>query len=151
MQLIKLNIVCFFFLSFKLFSQSHILKTNPILFATGFMNVTYEHALNEKSSVSGGMGFTSKDGGGLAAQMDYRFYITHRKLACPEGFFIGPVLLFIRDDEENFYMGALLGYQWIYSSGVSLDLGIGPQYSIIGDAQDGEIFAYGVFSIGYSW
>ncbi|MFZ1423644.1 MAG: hypothetical protein WAS55_07455 [Saprospiraceae bacterium] len=152
MQKIFLLICICFLISRNGFSQTNIIKVNPIFFAAGFFHATYEHALNSKSSLSLGMGFYAGNDGGFAATSEYRFYITHKNRPSPAGFYAGPniLLLNIVDDVET-SIGALIGYQWVWKSGVSLDLGLGPQYSLVGDTFGNGVLPYGVFAIGYHW
>jgi hypothetical protein len=159
---------CFLSLSF---GQNQVIKMNPLGFAFGFFNVRYEKALNDKTSFQIGGNFYSRKfdevkttGFGLDAE--YRFYITNRKKPAPEGFYIGPTIGFdfnkTKDTDTKdgatfslFGIGATVGYQWIWDSGFALELGMGPQYSILagkGDGLDDSVDYEGVLPrFGYAF
>ncbi len=125
--------------------QKNVVKTNPFALAIGSFNATYEKTLNSSSSIliSGNYMFKlfgqDVTAGGLG--VGYRYYFTHAKKEIPSGFYVMPeaVLSFgsIKDENDlkvgfsSFGIGAELGYQWVWSSGFSLDLGIGPIYQFI--------------------
>lgn len=96
--------------------------------------------------------------------LGYRYYITHAKKEVPNGFYVNPQASFafgsIKDTDgtsysaTNFGIGAELGYQWVWSSGFTLDLGIGPMYNFVssdsGSAANG--FAPSMtLAIGYAF
>lgn len=116
-----------------------VIKTNPLGMAFGNFNAKYEHVLSAKSSVSVGASFFTKilgtDVSGFGVNTDYRYYITHKKLEAPEGFYLGPNISFNFGKEKNtnfsyplLGIGANLGYQIVWDSGFVLDIGMGPQY-----------------------
>lgn len=123
-------------------AQDQIIKTNPLGLAFGNFNAIYEKALNEKSSISVGASylysFLGTDVTGFGFNGEWRYYITNEKKPAPEGFYAGPSLGFrnfsVRDEDGSVSVvgiGGTVGYQWVWDSGVTLDLGAGPQYSII--------------------
>ncbi|MFZ1257524.1 MAG: DUF3575 domain-containing protein, partial [Saprospiraceae bacterium] len=107
---------------------------------------------------------------GFGIDAEFRFYITNRKKPAPEGFYIGPNIGFDinktkEDGTDNsasfnlFGIGATLGYQWVWDSGFTLELGMGPQYSIFAGKDDNldttvdfeGILPRFVFAIGYAF
>lgn len=130
-----------------LLCQKHLVKTNPLLFCVGFINGTYEYAFQKKSSVgfSAGLGlFTGSIAS--AASLEYRFYPSKTNLNPMKGLYIGPHLFaYNYEGDGNVALGALIGYQWIWKSGVSLDLGLGPQLNF----NSSNTNPYGVISVGY--
>ncbi len=128
--------------------QKHVIKTNPIALAFGSFNATYEKVLDSKSSVliSGNymfkfFGVDVKAGG---VGLGYRYYFTHAKKDVPTGFYVNPETAFsfgsvnVKTEDASasasfasLGLGAEIGYQWAWSSGFALDLGIGPMYRFI--------------------
>lgn len=149
-------IVCSFVISMNSFSQdfTNVIKTSPIGLAFGNFNATYEKVLNTKSSVLFSASYMYKllgadiSAGGVGA--GYRYYFTHAKRVVPTGFWVMPEADFafgsVKDANDKkksittFSAGAQIGYQWAWDSGFTLDLGIGPHYTIInGDVDNTEI------------
>lgn len=155
----------------------NVVKINPLGALFGSANVAYERALNEGSSVviapsfgllkSAGFKYTSF---GIGAE--YRFYFSKEKSA-PMGFYAGPGAGFNFgeakwDDSNNdnsnktsfsgFNVKGIIGYQWIWSSGFTLDLNGGIQYldfkfkdsDVTGTPISGVLPTIG-FSLGYSF
>ena len=148
-------------------AQTNIIKTNPITFAFGNFNATYEKVINSSSSLIfkgqymykllgldvnlGGVGF------------GYRYYFTHLKKEVPTGFYINPQASFsfgsakvdngTKESMSTTALGAEIGYQWVWSSGFTLDLGIGPMQnfvSINGVSASG-LLPSATLSIGYAF
>jgi len=134
--------VVFAFLSAN--AQSKIIKTNPLGLAFGNINVTCERVLSGSSSILVRSEYaynllgTKVNLGG--AGLGYRYYITHVKKAVPNGFYVNPEIMLMvgtaNSEEQNYGLfvlgiGAELGYQWVWNSGFTLDLGIGPMYSFM--------------------
>ena len=134
-------------LSFVLFtansygqSHNHVIKANPIALAFGNFNVTYEKVLSSSSSVlfSGSYmyQFLGEDITAAGLGAGYRYYITNRKLDVPAGFHVTPqaAVAFGKSDVSSvttLSVGAEVGYQWVMNSGFTIDLGIGPSFSLI--------------------
>ena len=129
----------------------NIIKINPISFAFGNLNVIYERALNPSSSIQVSANYWYRIFGtevrGIGARVGYRFYITNRVKPAPSGFYIGPQLSFnsftekSTDESANATgLGLLLGYQWVFRSGVTLDLGAGPIYQFAQNTSTEESF-----------
>ena len=128
------------------FAQDNVLKTNPIGLAFGNFNVTYEKVLNSrKSSVLFSASYIyeifSVDVNTFGIGAGYRYYLTHAKKDVPTGLYVNPQLSFSFGSVDDFnynitYIGAEIGYQWAWESGVVLDLGIGPNVAIFGGDYD---------------
>ena len=158
-------------------AQTNIIKTNPITFAFGNFNATYEKVLNSSSSlVFKGqysynlflmdeiyqlLGIDDVKSGGVG--LGYRYYFTHLKKEVPTGFYINPQASFSfgstlddyesRESATSLGLGAEIGYQWVWSSGFTLDLGIGPMQnfvSINGVSASG-LLPSATLSIGYAF
>ena len=149
-------------------AQSNIIKTNPFGLAYGNFNVTYERVLNPSASflVKGNYMYKllGLDVSLAGLGVGYRYYITHAKKEIPNGFYVNPQVAFafgsIKDNNDtsysatNFGIGAELGYQWVWSSGFTLDLGIGPMYNFV--SSDSSDSANGIapaltLAIGYAF
>ncbi len=134
------------------YAQKNVIKGNPIAFASGIFNAEWEKAMNTKSSLSIGAGLAIiNDLNGFLLSGSYRYYITNRKKQIPEGLYVGADAIFLAgfDDESLLLSGMNVGYQWIWESGFTMDLGIGPHYAFFGDFS-GTI-PYPTFTIGYNF
>ena len=149
-------------------AQDNIIKTNPLGLAFGNLNATYEKVLNEKSSVLGSLNFTYRifgvDVTALGIGGAYRYYFSHARKQVPAGLYINPQVSvnFGSVDDFNynaFSIGAEVGYQWVWESGVVLDLGIGPNYITLSGNDvdsidfdnDGGVFPSATIAIGYNF
>ena len=107
------------------------------------------------------IGWEDVKSGGVG--LGYRYYFTHLKKEVPTGFYINPQASFsfgsakvVNSSKESLSilgLGAEIGYQFVWSSGFTLDLGIGPMYSI---ASSNGLSASGLLpsatlSIGYAF
>lgn len=151
--------------------QQNVIKTNPFSLAFGNFNATYERVLNSSSSflVQGnymyklfGLDVTA---GGLG--LGYRYYFTHAKKQVPSGFYVNPEAGFslgsvkyadgTKASFSTFGVGAELGYQWAWTSGFTLDLGVGPTYQFLtgkdtsGFAKTSGILPALTVAIGYAF
>ena len=150
------------------FAQDQIIKTNPLGLAFGNFNATYEKALNEQSSIGVGASYLysllGTDVNGFGVNGEYRFYITNATKPAPEGFYAGPSIGFRTFSEKEtdsgvsiLGIGGTIGYQWVWDSGVTLELGAGPQYSIIASKDDTTEADFSgflprlVFAVGYAF
>lgn len=131
--------------------RTNVIKANPIGLAFGNFNVTYEKVLNSKSSVlfkgTYAYNLLGTDVSALGLGAGYRYYFTHTKTEVPSGFWVTPQASFefgsIKDNGNThsftaFAIGAEVGYQWAWKNGFTLDLGIGPNYTIM-NASDYEL------------
>ena len=155
--------------AFSMSAQSNVVKTNPLALAFGNFNATYERVLGTSSSVliSGQYMYkllgidVSLAGFGIG----YRYYFTHINKPVPGGFYINPLAKMsfgsaTNDDGDTYDaksvgVGVELGYQWVWTSGFVLDLGIGPMYSKVKGANDSEGFTgtlpSATLAIGYAF
>ena len=166
----KLILSLFFVaLVFSMSAQSNVVKTNPLGMAFGDFNATYERVLGTSSSVLIKGQYMYKllgtDVSLAGFGLGYRYYITHANKPVPGGFYINPQVAFsfgsVTDDDDYKYdaksvgFGAEIGYQWVWTSGFVLDLGIGPMYSKVtgGDDDDGfnGIMPSATLAIGYAF
>ena len=148
-------------------ANPNIIKVNPIGFAFGVFNLSYERAISNSSSLQfGGLFYQSllgTDVNGFGLRASYRYYITNATRPSPEGFYTGLTTSYnnltedATDEEVSaFGIGLLLGYQWVWNSGVALDLGIGPTYLIDTGSSDTAEFESGitpnvVIALGYNF
>lgn len=124
------------------FAQNQVIKANPLGLLFGFATVSYERAINEKSTfqINGNYGSISFLGVGYTqagAGADYKFYLLSKKQPAPRGFYVAPGIAFSKitvsfDNDKSsvtsFILKGVLGYQWIWDSGFSLDLFGGINY-----------------------
>lgn len=123
-------------------TKSNVIKVNPLGLLFGSANVSFERAINQKSSIQinaafgglsvGGVKYTNIGGG-----IDYKYYVSNSKSA-PEGFYVSPGAGFysvkVKESGGSSYTGsgfivkAVIGNQWIWNSGFSLDLFGGVNY-----------------------
>jgi len=126
-------------------TKNKIIKTNPIGLAFGNINLTYEMALSNATSFQVGGNFFTKILGtevsGFGINGGFRYYITNATKPAPQGFYVGPRVAYNSFTEKStdekattLGIGALIGYQWIFGSGVTLDLGAGPTYLFASDS-----------------
>jgi len=118
----------------------NIIKLNPISLAFGNINFMYQRAISKSSAVQIGANywyrFLGTEVTGFGVRGGYQFFVTNRTKEAPGGFYVGPNLSYNSLTEKStdesvttFGIGLSLGYQWVWKSGISLDLGIGPMYT----------------------
>jgi len=133
-------------------SQENIIKANPLALLGGTDMVSFEHKLDDKTSLVFGAGIGGFKIGGakysnMGAEVQYRYYFDEAL----EGFYAGGqvgyssgkvkldgVLTYsggafgTTTNETNFgsfKLGGKGGYQWVWDSGFSLDLNLGLAYN----------------------
>jgi len=151
--LLVILIALFAISNVKAQEASGVIKVNPVGFIFGVFNGTYEKALNEKSSIAVGASYfnwSNLNISGFGASAEYRFYFSNNSEA-PHGMFAAPIL----DLESLSYSykdinvdpvtgeittdsgtdsvfsiggGVKAGHQWIWDSGIALDLYFGYGY-----------------------
>ncbi len=125
-------------------AKSNVIKANPLGFIFGQASVSFEHAINEKSSfvispLFGGFKFGGFKYSNFGAGAEYRIYFSNTKTA-PEGFYAAPGVSFtsgkIKEDGSSteakftaFGAKAVIGNQWIFNSGFVIDLNGGISYN----------------------
>jgi len=150
-KLIILFIVMFF-VSSGFSAEKNVLSTNVLGLLFGAVNAHYEMALNEKTGLSFGIGYSgiSTDDWKISATgIGAGYYIYPAKEAL-KGFFVGPTIGITMVSAEYKYkeitgiwpywtveektdsasgtyitIGGDLGYRWIWKGGVAFGLGIG--------------------------
>lgn len=125
--------------------RPNIIKINPLGLIVRNFNASFEHRVNNKGSIKIGLSYfnwqdvwnADDDFDGFCGQFSYRFYFSRTSNA-PHGLFIAPIIE-IGSISSNVYASStsfdpttkksLLvsagfrgGYQWVFSSGVTLDL-----------------------------
>ena len=129
----------------------NIIKLNPISLAFGNINLMYQRAIGRSSAVQIGANywyrFLGTEVTGFGVRGGYQFFVTNRTKSSPEGFYLGPHLSYnsLTEKETDVSVntvgvGLMLGYQWIWKSGLSLDLGIGPMYTFASEDETENSF-----------
>jgi hypothetical protein len=126
----------------KMFAQEvkQTFKINPLsaLFRTG--SVFYERQMSDKTSLQLGFAYTGlkldeTSFSGVAITPEFRYYPKANALS---GLYLAPFLRYqnytVKDDfsKGNYSSiggGAVLGRQWVYKSGFTLDLFFGPAFN----------------------
>jgi hypothetical protein len=131
----------------------HVLSTNPFFTAFGWINTVYEKPVSEKTSIVANVDFVisefNEDFFYVGVGFGMRRYFTYKKKPVPRGFYIQPYLNAYLGEQSAFIPSVQLGYQWIWSSGFSLTLGLGPGAFI--SEGDIEQTPFGTAVIGYAW
>jgi hypothetical protein len=153
-------------------AQTNVIKFNPLGLAFGYVNLSYEKTLSTKAALQINASLTSLDllgtkYSGIGIGVDYRLYLSPTKEA-PRGMYFAPGLSFSSLTVENgsdkgtgsvFALKGVLGHQWVWKSGFSLDLYGGVSYYLNGDISlngtsygkfNGLMPALGV-CVGYGW
>ena len=153
-----LVLLAFIALGINVNAQSATLKTSPGALAFGFFNACYEKVISDKASfqISGiaFFNFGDFDGTAFGLNAGYRRYITKKE--APRGFYIMPQTEFLLgEDATAIGIGADLGYQWIWESGLVLDIAVGPNYYHgLSDDINEEFEGFSpriVLAVGYAW
>jgi hypothetical protein len=124
-------------------AQENTFKINILSPIVRTLNVQFEHALSETSSIQIGAFYTGASVGdtqfaGFGLTPEYRFYLSESP--APQGVYVAPFARFQNfklttdiDDSEGkittFGGGLIIGKQWIFKEKIVLDLFIGPQYN----------------------
>lgn len=121
-------------------NATNTLKINPLSAILSTGSVFYERKLSDGMSAQLGLAYTGiklddTKFSGLAITPEVRFFI---KQHAPTGMYAAPFVRYqnysVSDNEDkgkfnSFGGGILIGHQWIYSSGFTLDLFLGPSYN----------------------
>jgi Protein of unknown function (DUF3575) len=124
--------------------RKNVVKVNPLGLIFGAASISYERAISEKNSIVIAPTFGAFKLGGFKYSSfglsgEYRFYLSKGKTA-PEGLYAAPGLGFntgkVKQDGvstqakfTSFGGKAVIGNQWIFGSGFTLDLNGGISYS----------------------
>jgi len=154
MKKTTLTMVIILFISIGAQAQAelpNVFKINPISLAFGNFNLSYQRALSDASAIQIGANYWYKILGeevsGIGVRGGYQFFLTNRAKPSPEGFYIGPQIAYNSLTDKNsdekvtaFGIGLMLGYQWVWDSGVTLDLGAGPMYQFADETSTGTSY-----------
>ena len=124
-------------------SPKNVVKINPIGVIVGTASLSYERAVSQHSSIMISLtyGYFELEGDKYSTfglGFDYRYYFTGSKPA-PRGWYVSPGLMYgggnvkFNGGSEKVAVHGLsvkgvLGYQWIWKGGFTLDLDGGIQY-----------------------
>lgn len=140
--------------------KMNVVKVNPLGLLFGNAGLSYERALTAKSSVQINGNFGGLSVGGVkytsfGAGADYKFYLSNSKEA-PAGFYAAPGAAFystkVKETGGTSFTGSgavirgLIGNQWIWDSGFSLDLFGGVNYYLGGSIKGTGGVEYTKFS-----
>lgn len=145
-----------------------VIKTSPISLAFGNFNVRFEQAFDTQSSFQIGLNYWFKifgsDVSAFGVNGEYRYFISHETKPAPAGFYVGPTALasFINEKDTDasvtiIGIGGTIGYQWIWNSRVTLDVGAGPSYTFVIAEDDGASADFSGFlpriiiAVGYNF
>lgn len=121
--------------------KNNIAKVNLFSTIVRTGNVAFEHRISESSSIQLGAyysGFSSGDFRlrGFGITPEFRYYATNK--GAMEGFYLAPFLRyqhFTLTEKSNmgtlntFGGGLVIGNQWIFGKGITLDVFAGPSYN----------------------
>lgn len=155
-------LACAVFVVTSVQAQQNVIKINILAPIVKTLNLQYERALNDNSSLQLGLFYTAFSSGdtkfsGFGITPEYRFYLS--ETPAPQGVYIAPFLRyqsFSLEDEETdsegdfkaFGGGVILGKQWIFKEKILLDIFIGPAYysgSVDAKSGDDDDFETGAF------
>ncbi|WP_299884099.1 DUF3575 domain-containing protein [uncultured Lacinutrix sp.] len=120
-------------------AQENVVKVNPIGLLYGSNLVAYELSLGEKTSGLIGANYSNYkfDGNNknksIGGELQFRYYLKESL----KGFYGGALGTYatgdtafvgVKEKFNSFGAGAILGYQWIWGSGFSLDINAGAEY-----------------------
>ena len=147
-----LFLLLFILISGDLRAQENVIKINPLGAIIGVITPSYERVINEKSSFSIGMNFFFRTADdlkttGIGITPEYRFYVSKTKDA-PRWVYLAPFVRYqnisskdtntdVKTSASIFSLGGIFGHQWIWDSGFSLDLFVGPSF-FFSDADDDD-------------
>ncbi|MDH5381786.1 MAG: DUF3575 domain-containing protein [Cyclobacteriaceae bacterium] len=124
-------------------AQTNAIKINYLAPIVKTINLQFEHALNESSSVQLGVYYlswapqgTTTKFSGYGITPEYRFYLTESTF---KGVFLGPYFRFqslklsdtsTADDGvyTGYQGGAIIGKQWLFKDKITLEAFLGPCY-----------------------
>ena len=157
--------------------QKNLISTDVLLLLSGMLNMDYEKAIDEKSSMSYGLGYLKwsiPDWDISAVGIEAAYYIFPSKKAL-KGFFVGPSAGLVFTNVKHTYevwtytgsgwrveektdtangtfvgIGGEGGYRWIWENNIVLSIGAAVGY-ILGEVKvGGDKLPYGGLSAGLS-
>ena len=170
-KIFLLFLISVFSFNFYASAQKSVVKFNPVSLIFGVGKATYEHVLNEGSSVELSLTYSSLDlaifgkSTGLGGQGKYKIYFANE---APDGWYAAPAVSYSSTKYSNdfdmeyginvFSVAALFGHQWVFGDGggFSIDINSGLGYNnakIEGDALwSGDGIGYkGNMSFGWAF
>ena len=156
------------FMSTTVFAQKNIVKAGFI--ASGGVNsgVQYERSVSSRISIAGQLGYATifdvwsgDNTNGLAVYLEGRYYFSKDK-DLMEGWHAGIYLNYMDTknksditpfNQDNFSLGAVGGYQWVFASHITLDTLFGAGYMTIDDefSKDSGIYPLVGLNLGYNF
>ncbi len=155
-------------------AQQDVVKVNPLGLVFGSFNAAYEHALSDKSSLEIGANYFNWKNlnlAGFGGEVAYHFYFSKNNDA-PEGIYAAPFLsanglsytyteytytntVVKTDSAFGIGGGVKAGYQWIFDSGLALDLFFGYGYTSLKFKEADYNYSGGLprlgLSVGYAF
>lgn len=123
-------------------AQQNVIKINILSPIVKTLNMSYEHATSDESSLQLGFFYTGAKSGdvklsGFGITPEFRYYLS--ETAAPNGVYIAPFLRYQNFDASNssanadgtvssFGGGLVIGREWIFKEKISLETFLGPQY-----------------------
>jgi hypothetical protein len=151
--------------------RQNVIKVNPLGIIFGIAGVSYERVIDSKSSVQfdanfGGLSVSGNKYTNLGAGINYRRFFGASSEA-PKGIYISPGIGVLNSkvkvgsssgSSTGVTFKGVLGNQWVFNSGFSIDVNAGIQYANITpkinnvayDKYSGVFAAVG-FSLGYAF
>ena len=134
--------------AFGQYKRQNVIKTGVLRDLVGYLNIQYEHAFTDKSSLNGLMFFNndvikldntnSIETSSFGIDIGYRYYYLKKHLA-PKGLYVSPGLTFqmssidgftgdavgLNGNYTEFGIFGVAGYQYIFKFGLTFDVYIG--------------------------
>lgn len=132
------------------FAQSNVIKLNILSPIVRTANFSFEHAINESSSIQLGFFYTGVSISdlkyrGIGITPEYRFFLS--ETPAPDGAYVAPFVRYMNINLESedtgdkaslsaFGGGVVIGREWIFKKLISLDIFLGPAYYSSGVSVD---------------
>lgn len=151
-----LNILVILIWSTTISSQNTILKTNPFITAFSYLNLSIEKSVTSRTSIYANIGYLGpifENDSAVNWGVGYKYYFKGNGM---NGFYAMPryTSIFVRDEALD-VIGVPIGYQWIFKSGFSIDIGLGPGYYFFRNVEeatfDGQVLPTGLLLVGYAF
>lgn len=168
MKKVVLLLLMLTFMSATIFAQKNIVKAGFI--ASGGVNsgVQYERSVSSRISIAGQLGYATifdvwsgENTNGLGVYLEGRYYFSKNK-DLMEGWHAGIYLNYMDTknksditpfNQDNFSVGVVGGYQWVFNSHITLDTLFGAGYMTIDDefSNDSGIYPLVGLNLGYNF
>lgn len=168
MKTSKLFLVVLVFSSMTIYSQENIIKGGFVASGGTNFGIQYERALSNNFSIIGQFGFAeildvfyNESSTGYGLYGEGRYYFTKNK-DLMEGWHAGVYVTYMNTnydddwfsyDQNSLGIGAVGGYQWIFSSHITLDTLIGGGYLSFDGDFEGDTGFYPLIglNVGYNF